>query len=90
MHRETPSRQHRVASAASIHSRVQRMNAKAFNLAMPEALHAVVKQQAQELAAQVGGQVNINKVIVTRLYESVRASLTDSERSDCELFIAQL
>lgn len=81
---------HRQTTVAGLRGRLKRMEAKAFNLHMPQPLHAIVKEMAKRKAEGVGGQINMNKVIVEYLYECVKSRLTPEQRIECERFIAQL
>jgi hypothetical protein len=81
---------HRQTPLNGLKGRMKRMEAKAFNVFMPKALHAAVKAKAQESAATSGGQINMNRVIVSELYEIIKDTLTDDERYECERFLAEL
>lgn len=81
---------HRQASQHSLRSRWKRLNAKVFNAAMPEPLHALLRKHAQEVAQEEGGQTNINKVLVLALYERFGSELTEEERANCEAFLQVL
>ena len=81
---------YRTTGQHALRSRMKRMHAKAFNAYMPAALHAAIKEAATKQAAELGGQANMNKVIVTNLYESIKDTLSADEREECESFLNSL
>jgi hypothetical protein len=64
-------------------------NSKMYQTTLPLAMHQRLHAEA-EAAAQQGGQININKVLVQRIYNGMRLDLSATERKEIEAFIARL
>jgi hypothetical protein len=66
------------------------MNAKWFNLAMPEVLRDIVKADAALEAQVVGGQANMNRTLVRSLIEQYREKMDEETYRDCLQFLDAL
>jgi hypothetical protein len=64
-------------------------NSKMYQATFPLVMHEHLRAAA-EIAAKDGGQVNLNKIIVQRLYDSMRDTLNAAERREIEAFIKRL
>ena len=64
-------------------------NSKMYQATLPLALHEHLCREA-EVAAQSGGHININKVLVQRLYVSLKDQLSVAARKEVESFIQRL
>ncbi len=64
-------------------------NSRMYQATLPAALHSALLREASAQREQ-GGQVNINKVLVQRLYLSMRDELPPASRASVEDFLAQL
>lgn len=63
---------------------------KAFNARLPEALHRAIKKQAAIAAQKLGGQTNMNKVMVESLFASFKGDLSSDEVTEIQKFIEKL
>lgn len=70
--------------------RMQRLEAKAYNAFLPPELHAAIRQDAEAAAAAVGGQINLNKVLVQQLFETYKGRMSPEERQAVEEFLSRL
>jgi hypothetical protein len=64
-------------------------NARMYQATLPVAIHDALRREAARLA-QTGGQVNINKVLVQRLYQSLQADIPLADRKAVEMFVRNL
>lgn len=64
-------------------------NSKMYQATLPLVMHEHLRVAA-EIAAKEGGQVNLNKVIVQRLYDSMKEGFSVAERREIEAFIRRL
>jgi len=64
-------------------------NSRMYQATLPVALHDVLRREAAA-TRDPGGQVNINKVVVQRLYAAMRTELTPTARAVVEDFISKL
>jgi hypothetical protein len=63
---------------------------RAFNAALPEPLHRLLKTIAVEQSKKVGGQHNMNRLIVELLFDALKIRLSDSEQAAVKDFISKL
>jgi len=64
-------------------------NSKMYQATLPLAMHEHLRVAA-EIAAKAGGQINLNKIIVQRLYDSLKDEFSAAERREIEAFLKRL
>jgi hypothetical protein len=60
---------------------------KKFLATLPPAVHAVLREDAQQYRSAHGGQVSINRALVNSLFVAVQKRLTAEQRAAVEAFL---
>lgn len=71
-------------------NQLKQLGGKTFYALLPEDLHALLKKLATKRADKFGGQVNINREIVSAIFVALTPHLTEAEINRIAEFIEQL